>query len=318
MEKTILIFRIKTSRLKARNLALEEVKSFLSDVDNVEVVVGGPLSTEKGVIAAYLPKNFDVDILEPDFSRLGYIQQVDLMVQESRESKNTIKWKGFFYSLETIYEENKEEVRNQAPDKRRFLLPDPTGVLRYVNGYRGDGTETGKRALPVEDCKFMLNLSKIKRGQKVLDPFAGAGGIVFAAVNAGLDVYSSDIDPKMQYGLRDFGSKHFVSDVQHLPFDNNFFDSIVTEAPFDKNVTNNVAEGLAEMQRVVKKSGYIVLMVADHQVEQIRQKAVSLGLDIYVDQPLDRKGTAVHIFGFKKKQLDEKELVRLFGDCRGR
>ena len=36
MEKTILIFRIKTSRLKARNLALEEVKSFLSDVDNVE------------------------------------------------------------------------------------------------------------------------------------------------------------------------------------------------------------------------------------------------------------------------------------------
>lgn len=318
MEKTILIFRIKTSRLKARNLALEEVKSFLSDVDNVEVVVGGPLSTEKGVIAAYLPKNFDVDILEPDFSRLGYIQQVDLMVQESRESKNTIKWKGFFYSLETIYEENKEEVRNQAPDKRRFLLPDPTGALRYVNGYRGDGTETGKRALPVEDCKFMLNLSKIKRGQKVLDPFAGAGGIVFAAVNAGLDVYSSDIDPKMQYGLRDFGSKHFVSDVRHLPFDNNLFDSIVTEAPFDKNVTNNVAEGLAEMQRVVKKSGYIVLMVADHQVDQIRQKAVSLGLDIYVDQPLDRKGTAVHIFGFKKKQLDEKELVRLLGDCRGR
>ena len=318
MEKTILIFRIKTSRLKARNLALEEVKSFLSDVDNVEVVVGGPLSTEKGVIAAYLPKKFDVDILEPDFSRLGYIQQVDLMVQESRESKNTIKWKGFFYSLETIYEENKEEVRNQAPDKRRFLLPDPTGALRYVNGYRGDGTETGKRALPVEDCKFMLNLSKIKRGQKVLDPFAGAGGIVFAAVNAGLDVYSSDIDPKMQYGLRDFGSKHFVSDVRHLPFDNNFFDSIVTEAPFDKNVTNNVAEGLAEMQRVVKKSGYIVLMVADHQVDQIRQKAVSLGLDIYVDQPLDRKGTAVHIFGFKKKQLDEKELVRLLGDCRGR
>ena len=318
MEKNILIFRIKTSRLKARNLALEEVKSFLSDVDNVEVVVGGPLSTEKGVIAAYLPKNFDVDILEPDFSGLGYIQQVDLMVQESRESKNTIKWKGCFYSLETIYEEDKEEVRNQAPDKRRFLLPDPTGALRYVNGYRGDGTETGKRALPVEDCKFMLNLSKIKRGQKVLDPFAGAGGIVFAAVNAGLDVYSSDIDPKMQYGLRDFGSKHFVSDVRHLPFDNNFFDSIVTEAPFDKNVTNNVAEGLAEMQRVVKKSGYIVLMVADHQVDQIRQKAVSLGLDIYVDQPLDRKGTAVHIFGFKKKQLDEKELVRLLGDCRGR
>lgn len=318
MEKTILIFRIKTSRLKARSLALEEVKSFLSDVENVEVVIGGPLSTEKGIIAAYLPKNFDTDVLAPDFSRLGYIQQVDQMVQEQRESKNTIKWKGAFYSLETIYEEDKEEVRNQAPDKRRFLLPDPTGTLRYVNGYRGDGTETGKRAVPVEDCKFMLNLSKIKRGQKVLDPFAGAGGIVFAAVHAGLDVYSSDIDPKMQYGLRDFGSKHHVAGIQKLPFDNNFFDSVVTEAPFDTNVTGNVAEGLAEMQRVIKPSGYIILMVADHQVEQIRKKAATLGLETYVDQPLDRKGTAVHIFGLKKKQLNQNELMRAFADTYGR
>ncbi len=311
MEKQILIFRIKTSRLKARALALEEVKSFLSEVQNVEVVIGGPLSTEKGIIAAYIPKTFDVDTLSPEFPNLGYIQQVDMMVPEQRASKDTIKWKGAFYSLETIYEEDKEEIRNQAPDKRRFLLPDPTGALRYVNGYRGDGTETGKRALPVEDCKFMLNLSKIKRGQKVLDPFAGAGGIVFAGVQAGLDMYSSDIDPKMQYGLRDFGSKHHVADISKLPFENAFFDSVVTEAPFDTNVTVNVANGLAEMQRVVKPSGYIVLMVADHQVEQIRNRAIALGLDVYVDQALDRKGTPVHIFGFKKKQYNQQELMRM-------
>lgn len=302
MEKNILIFRIKTSRLKARNLASEEVKSFLSDINNAEVVIGGPLSSEKGVIAAYLPKTFDLDLLDNEFQKLGYIEQIDLMVRSQKESKNTIKWKGFFYTLDIIYEEDKEAVRNQAPDKRRFLLPDPNGNLRYVNGYRGDGTETGKRALPVEDCKFMLNLSKIKHGQKVLDPFAGGGGIVFAAVHAGLDVYSSDIDPKMQYGLRDFGSKHSVADIRELPFEVNFFDSVVTEVPFDTNVTENVAKGLAEMQRVIKPNGYIVLMVADHQVEKIRQKALSLGLEIYIDQALDRKGTAVHIFGLKKSK----------------
>ena len=306
MEKNILIFRIKTSRLKARNLALEEVKSFLFDIDNVEVVIGGPLSYEKGVIAAYLPKTFDLDLLDNEFQKLGYIEQVDLMVCVKKESKNTIKWKGAFYNLDTIYEEDKETIRNQAPDKRRFLLPDSNGNLRYVNGYRGDGTETGKRALPVEDCKFMLNLSKIKYGQKVLDPFAGGGGIVFAAVQAGLDVYSSDIDPKMQYGLKDFGSKHSVADIIKLPFETNFFDSVVTEAPFDKNVTTNVVTGLAEMQRVIKPSGYIVLMVADYQVEEIRQKAFSLGLEIYVDQALDRKGTPVHIFGFKKTNKSNK------------
>lgn len=301
MEKNIVIFRIKTSRLRARNLALEEVRSFLSDIDNVEVVIGGPLSSEKGVIAAYLPKTFDLNLLDTEFQKLGYIEQVDLMVPVQKESKNTIKWRGSFYNLDTIYEEDKETFRNQAADKRRFLLPDPDGNLRYVNGYRGDGTETGKRALPVEDCKIMLNISKIKPGQKILDPFAGGGGIVFAAVQNGLNVYSSDIDPKMRYGLEDFGSKHSVADIRELPFETNFFDSVVTEAPFDTNVTKNVAMGLSEMQRVVKKNGHIVLMVANHQVEEIRNKAISLGLKIYLDQALDRKGTSVHIFGLKKE-----------------
>lgn len=300
MEKNILIFRIKTSRLKALVLALEEVKSFLSDIENTEVVIGGPLSTEKGIIAAFLPETVDINRIASMCVRLGYVNQVDVLVPEQRESKNTIKWKGAFYSLETIYEENAEEIRNQAPDKRNFLLPDANGQLRYVNGYRGDGSETGKRALPVEDCKLMLNLSKIKTGQKVLDVFAGAGGIVFAAVQADFDVYSSDIDPKMQYGLRDFGSKHYVADVNQLPFENDFFDAIVSEAPFDKNVTQNVANGLFEMQRVINRGGYIVLMVADYQANTIRQKAIDLNLIIDIDENLDRKGTPVHIFRFKK------------------
>ena len=298
MEQTILIFKIKTSRLKARNLALAEVQSFLSDIETATVVIGGPLSTEKGIIAAYLPENININNWE--YERLGYIQQIDVMVPESKPSQNTIKWHGAFYSLEPIYQEDSEKVRNQAPDKRQFLLPDPNGVLRYVTGYRGDGTETGKRALPVEDCKLMLNLSNVKNGQRVLDPFAGGGGIVFAAIQAGLDTYSSDIDSKLQYGLCDFGSNHYVADISQLPFDNDFFDAVVTEAPFDKNVTKNVANGLSEMKRVIKPSGQIVLMVADYQAPTIRDHAISLGFSIDIDEPLDRKGTAVHIFRFKK------------------
>ena len=300
METNILIFRIKTSRLKALALAQEEVKSFLSNIDGVQVVIGGPLSTEKGIIAAYIPEIINVNDISSKCVRLGYINQVDVMIPEQRESKNTIKWKGAFYSLETIYQEDEDEVRNQAPDKRQFLLPDANGKLRYVTGYRGDGSETGKRALPVEDCKLMLNLSKISLGQRVLDVFAGAGGIVFAAVQAELDVYSSDIDPKMQYGLQDFGSKHYVADVNQLPFENDFFDAIVSEAPFDKNVTKNIASGMQEMRRVIKNNGYIVLMVADYQANLIRQTAIDLGLETDVDQVLDRKGMSVHIFRFKK------------------
>jgi len=294
-----LIFRIKKSRLKARDLALQETKSIINNND-VDVVLGGPLSSERGIIAAYLPDSFDIDALAQNFPNLGYIGQVDIMVPTTHETKDTIKWKGAFYKLETIYEENAEEVRNQAPDKRSFLLPDPNGNLRYVVGYRGDGTETGKRALPVEDCKMMLNLACVKIGQRILDPFAGAGGIVFAAVHAGFDVFSSDVDPKMQYGLTDFGSKHQVADIRKLPFEKDFFDAIVTEAPFDHKVTKTVADGLGEMKRVLKPFGNIVLMVADYQAKEIKNAATCIGLNISTDQPLDRKGTAVHIFRMSK------------------
>lgn len=300
MATTILIFRIQPSRLKARNLAQAEVKSLLFDIPNCDVVIGGPLSNEKGIIAAFLPDNFDVNILQRNFVRLGYIYQVDVMLQQNHESKNTIKWRGAFYSLDTIYKEDEEETRNQAPDKRNFLLPDSNGVLRYVNGYRGDGTDTGKRGLPVEDCRLMLNLACVNQGQRVVDVFAGAGGIVFAAVKAGLDVYSSDIDEKMQYGLQDFGSTHVVANVCQLPFEHDFFDTVVAEAPFDKNATKDVANGLREMKRVVKSSGFIVLMVADYQAEEIRQSASDLDLHIDIDEPLDRKGTAVRVFRFYK------------------
>lgn len=299
MEKIVLIFRIKKSRLKARDLALLETKS-LFNTDDVQVVIGGPLSSQKGVIATYLPTGFDLDSLALEFPKLGYIYQIEIMTPVPKESKGTVKWKGCFYKLDPIYQEDAEEARNLAPDKRRFLLPDPNGNLRYVIGYRGDGTETGKRALPMEDCKLMLNLARVKSGQRVLDTFAGAGGIVLAGVRTGLDMFSTDLDSKMQYGLADFGSRHQVADVRKLPFQDDSFDAIVTEAPFDRNTTQIVADGLREMKRVIKSSGNIVLMVADYQADAMRTAAMCIGLNISVDQPLDRKGTAVHIFRMSK------------------
>jgi hypothetical protein len=299
-DKQILIFRIKPSRIKARELALLEVKSFLSDIENAEVVIGGPLSTEKGVLAAYLPDDADIDMLMPNFQKLGYIEKVETMERILNAGKNAIKWKGQFYGLDAIYEEDKEMVREQAPDKRPFLLPDSSGKLRYVNGYRGDGTDTGRRALPVEDSKMMLNISNIKPGQKILDPFGGGGGIVFAAKQYGMQVHSSDIDPILQHGLRDYGSEHSVASIEKLPFKDSFFDAVVTEAPFDKNITSVVAKGLEEIVRVTTPKACIVMMTGESQAGAIRDKSRALDLESYIDQQIDRKGIPVHIFGWKK------------------
>lgn len=39
------------------------------------------------------------------------------MLPEKKDSKKNIKWKGDFYSLYQIYEEDKELTRNRASDK---------------------------------------------------------------------------------------------------------------------------------------------------------------------------------------------------------
>jgi len=280
-------------------LALLEVKYFLSDIE-AEVVIGGPLSTEKGVLAAYIPGIFSIDNLSQDFRNLGYIESVEVFRLVRMAGKNVIKWKGRSYELETIYEEDREEVRDQASDKRRFLLPDADGNLRYVNGYRGDGTDTGRRALPMEDCKLMVGISGVKKGQRILDPFGGGGGIVFAAKQSGLEVYSSDIDPILQHGLCDYGSKHFVANVEELPFKSGFFDAVITEVPFDKNSIPIITKGLEEIVRVTTSKASVVMMTGESQADAIRQKALQLKLVSYIDQPVDRKGTHVHIFGWKK------------------
>lgn len=74
----------------------------------------------------------------------------------------------------------------------------------------------------------------------------------------------------------------------------------MTEAPFDIKSTISIVNGLCEMKRVLKTGGYIVLMVANYQAEKIRERAVELGLTLFIDMPLDRKGTSVHIFKMKK------------------
>ena len=66
---------------------MKEVDAFLDEIPGVEVVIGGPLSTEKGIVAAYLPKSFDIDLLTPAYHKLGYINSVYIMLPEKKDSK---------------------------------------------------------------------------------------------------------------------------------------------------------------------------------------------------------------------------------------
>ena len=51
-------------------------------------------------------------------------------------------------------------------------------------------------------ARALVNLTRAKRGQRLLDPFCGTGGILLEAASIGLRVSGSDISPEMVEGAK--------------------------------------------------------------------------------------------------------------------
>src|SRR5262249_15028992 len=121
-------------------------------------------------------------------------------------------------SLHVVWEDSAEEHRDSAPDRRRFFLRDVTGAIREARGYRGGSGRGERRALPVADARLLVNLARAGVDRVLLDPFAGAGGIVHEATRTGAVVFSADVDRALAPGLVAFGSRHLVASATALPF----------------------------------------------------------------------------------------------------
>jgi hypothetical protein len=265
---------------------------------------GGPLSEQSGVFWIELP-----DAAEPAardrLPRLGYSVAVDRLtpVPERASPRGErlprVRWRGGSYRIERLYEEDAEATRESAPDRREFLFEDRAGRVRSVRGYRGDGEATSRRGLPVCDARMLVNLVawqqtfRPKVGGALLDPFAGAGGIVREALACGARVASVDVDPALRHGLAALGASHCVADARRLPFGGSTFDGAATEPPYHPEIEGVVRAGLRELARVVRAEGRIAMLCAAGHAPGLRQEADALGLRARLDSPIDRKGLGV-------------------------
>ncbi len=90
-------------------------------------------------------------------------------------------------------------------------------------------------------ARALVNLSRVKYGGTLLDPFCGTGGVVLEAALAGADVIGSDIDAGMVAGSRD-SLKHFnqrarliAADIGELPGLVESVDAIATDPPYGRS-----------------------------------------------------------------------------------
>lgn len=104
-------------------------------------------------------------------------------------------------------------------------------------------------------ARALINLTGAKRGDTVLDPFCGTGGILIEAAELGMITIASDFDEEMVlgcmenmdfYGLR--LSDHEVIDIKDIPerFEN--IDIVVTDPPYGRS-TKTGGENVLEIHK---------------------------------------------------------------------
>lgn len=106
-------------------------------------------------------------------------------------------------------------------------------------------------------ARVLVNLSGLKPGEKLLDPFCGTGGILIEAGLCGIDVYGTDMQEEMVSGTKDnleeYGiirhdiRKSKIEDVEeNLDHE---FDAVVADLPYGKasKTEGSPAEGFLEI-----------------------------------------------------------------------
>jgi tRNA (guanine10-N2)-dimethyltransferase len=97
-------------------------------------------------------------------------------------------------------------------------------------------------AMPSKLARCMVNLSRARRGELVLDPFCGTGGVMIEAGFVGCRVLGFDVQRRMAEGTRR-NLEHFgvdaegvvVADSRMLPLTR--VDRVVTDPPYGKSAT---------------------------------------------------------------------------------
>ncbi|MBA7465524.1 hypothetical protein ES707_00694 [subsurface metagenome] len=110
-------------------------------------------------------------------------------------------------------------------------------------------------------ARALVNISLVRPGELVFDPFCGTGGILLEAREIGVRVLGSDFDPAMVAGYRQNlpGSDVIIADATAVPICDRALDAVVTDLPYGQSVRiraesmDRLYDGsLAEVRRILR------------------------------------------------------------------
>ena len=126
-------------------------------------------------------------------------------------------------------------------------------------------------------ARAMVNLARVKRGARILDPFCGTGTILIEAGLAGMIPYGSDIDEMMlsasEMNLKKFGIEAHLQliDVGDIEGE---YDAIVTDPPYGRSSSTGGERIYALYERAFKRFSELVDRVV---ISLPNERAIRIG-----------------------------------------
>jgi len=127
-------------------------------------------------------------------------------------------------------------------------------------------------SLKPKTARVLINLARVRSGDRLLDPFCGAGGIVLEACLLGMKVFAGDISQEMLGGcernLSHFGVRAVLEQADALKPNRLKVDAVVTDPPYGKSSSTSGLEPqklydafIQNMRGIVKKGGMLILVL---------------------------------------------------------
>lgn len=149
----------------------------------------------------------------------------------------------------------------------RVLVHISRGSYNYRNPLRRPFFHPGVM-LP-RMARAMVNLSLVQKGELLIDPFCGTGGILQEALMVGARIAGADANRLMVEGCRHNlpHAEVVVADAAHMPFPSGSTDAVVTDFPYGQSVWIHsesmdllYREALNEVNRILKPGRRAVIV----------------------------------------------------------
>jgi len=157
-------------------------------------------------------------------------------------------------------------------------------------------------ALMPKMARLFANLSRVRKGETLLDPFCGAGSILIEAAEMGIKPIGRDLDWKMIRGckknLEFYGLKADVAMGDATKIDLKNIDAIATDPPyaraskvFSEDLIGTYRDFIKSAFKALKPGGYLVAATPTTSKFPYQRSGFKLSgtYDIYVHASLTRR-----------------------------